>query len=382
MKSNRIVSMVLVASLLTLTACGREESSSANAKSISEAIASIEDGNVALSGALPSKQEEQVGLAQGRFSAGCVSNVSKKNSENPSESVTACAGTTAAATDCGNAVPTSDEKVVPYSQNWPHISSYVGDGNGPGMKIRDDFDYSYYLPSNGSWDRVYAVTASNGIQIKTLSYYAHSEGVGDFIEYDPIPDGNGRDMEPNTPYMIAFNEIKAEYLGIPVQNNTASEAATLPYTSTMRTSFDVEDPTLLAFKEAVDRKRAEADSREYIDRSEYKDFINDQLDLFYDGICEIDRTGKILWWFRYLDDHWELWLWVNPVEYQWAAIKNILHYISPDGDSIYDAIYDDFYVASYENPIEDWGSYWPIGNSYVMADPDCIGTDHATWYFK
>ena len=261
------------------------------------------------------------------------------------------------------------------ANGWPVISGYKGDGNGPGLAWRDDYDYVNDKNIQGNFNDIIAFTASNGVTIKVVVSYN-----GDTPIYWPISDGKGKDLEPNSAWNKAINE--AMYGPNGAYNATdlsANVNATLPNTSYKRTSIDPNDSQVAAYKQAYDYKRSTCDGGTYYPRP--AGTINDSIFFFTDGVGEYDKKGVALWEFRNTGSYWSLVIYQNPAEYQWSGIKEVLEYLSPDGAALYAGIYDDFYVASYDNPIEAYDSWWPCGNSQIMS-PDNRNAGHCDYYFK
>ena len=259
---------------------------------------------------------------------------------------------------------------------WP-IIEYNGsaDGKGPGLAWRDDYDYVNDKNIQGNFNDIIAFTASNGVTIKVVVSYN-----GDTPIYWPISDGKGKDLEPNSAWNKAINE--AMYGPNGAYNATdlsANVNATLPNTSYKRTSIDPNDSQVAAYKQAYDYKRSTCDGGTYYPRP--AGTINDSIFFFTDGVGEYDKKGVALWEFRNTGSYWSLVIYQNPAEYQWSGIKEVLEYLSPDGAALYAGIYDDFYVASYDNPIEAYDSWWPCGNSQIMS-PDNRNAGHCDYYFK
>lgn len=258
---------------------------------------------------------------------------------------------------------------------WPIISGYTGaDGNGPGLAWRDDYDYANDVNIQGNFNDIIAFTASNGVTIKVVVTYN-----GDTPIYWPISDGIGKDLEPNSGWMKANNE--ALYGANGAYNKidfSANITATLPNTTSKRTSIDPNDPQVVTYKQAYDFKRSTCDGGTYYPRP--AGTINDSLFFFTDGVGEYDKKAVALWEFRYTGSYWSLTLYLNPAEYQWSGIREILEYLSPDGAELYNVIYTDCYTGS--EVIQEWDTWWQVGNSQIyQPNPDAVNRI-LTYYFK
>lgn len=260
---------------------------------------------------------------------------------------------------------------------WP-IIEYNGsaDGKGPGLAWVKGYDYlAKEEIMGGTYDGIVAFTASNGVTIKAVLY--HSPDGQEM--YEPIRgDAKGKDLEPNSPWMVAVKEAQATSWA--AEDLSANVNATLPNTSYKRNSIDPNDASVVAYKQAYDYKRATVRGGTYY-QPNASNVINDSIFFFTDGVGEYDSKGNPLWEFRNTGSYWSLTIYQNPAEYQWSGIKEVLEYLSPDGAALYAAIYDDWYYASYDNPIEDIGSWWPCGGSQIMR-PDTQNAGYGLYYFK
>ena len=375
MKKAISISILLISSLFVFAACGKIESAAVKTDETEVADETTENVVVDNSSSDIDVAEEEVGVGDVVTIEPNLTPLAgdlKKNKEVTTE--------VKADTKSTDTTPKTTK-----SGKWEYITGYKGDGYGPGNKIRTDFDYAMVAddfvdnPVEVWNNHVVMVTASNGVSVKAL-HYTSPDGVQD--DYYPLCDGEGKDIEPNSPFMVAWNEIMS--ISWDGQNQSsdfsASPEAVLPVTSFKRTSLDVNDSSLQSFKLAMDKKRAQAQGIEYHDKSQYN-MVNDQVDVFYDGIMEMDAYGGILWQFRWVGDHWELKIEQNPAEYQWAAIKNVLHYLSPDGDALYAGIYNDFYIADDNDPILEFDSWWPVAGSQIYQ-PDLPNVGYCLYYFK
>ena len=382
MKKSISISILLISSLFVFAACGKTESAAVKTDETEEPAVVAEVADETTENVVVDNSSSDIDVAEEEVGVGDVVTIEpnltplagdlKKNKEVTTE--------VKADTKSTDTTPKTTK-----SGKWEYITGYKGDGYGPGNKIRTDFDYAMLIndfvtdnPEEVWNNKGVIVTASNGVSIKAL-HYTSPDGVQD--DYFPLCDGEGKDLEPNSPFMVAVNEFR--YLSWDGQSQvsdfSASPDAVLPVTSFKKTSLDVNDASLQSFKLAMDKKRAQAQGIEYHDKSQYN-MVNDQVDVFYDGIMEMDRYGGIIWQFRWVGDHWELKIEQNPPEYQWAAIKNVLHYLSPDGDDLYQLFYDDFYTGRGDAmpTFDDWYSY--SGSQVLRVDTYNMG--YCIWSFK
>ena len=261
---------------------------------------------------------------------------------------------------------------------WP-IIEYNGsaDGKGPGLAWVKGYDYlANENIMGGTYDGVVAFTASNGVTIKAVLY--HSPDGQEM--YEPIRgDAKGKDLEPNSPWMVAVKEAQATSWA--AEDLSANVNATLPNTSYKRNSIDPNDASVVAYKQAYDYKRATVNGGTYY-QPNASNVINDSIFFFTDGVGEYDSKGNPLWEFRNTGSYWSLTIYQNPAEYQWSGIKEVIEYLSPDGAALYNGIYDDMYYASDADPIEDFNQWYPVGGSQIYQPSADVTGGYWTYYFK
>ena len=261
---------------------------------------------------------------------------------------------------------------------WPIIeyNESVANGNGSGLAWVKGVDYLAKNPSlNGSYDGVVAFTASNGVTIKAVLYHS-PDGQEAYV---PITgDAFGKDLEPNSPWSVAAKEAQEPFGG--KEDLSANVNATLPNTSYKRNSIDPNDSSVVEYKKAYDYKRATINGGTYY-QPNASNVIIDSIFFFTDGVGEYDKKGNPLWEFRNTGSYWSLTIYQNPAEYQWSGIKEVLEYLSPDGAALYSAIYDDWYYASYDNPIEDFNNWYTVGGSQIYNE-DTQGAGYGVYRFK
>ena len=259
---------------------------------------------------------------------------------------------------------------------WP-IIEYNGsaDGKGPGLAWVKGYDYlANENVMGGTYDGVVAFTASNGVTIKAVLYHSPDGQEG----YVPIRgDAKGKDLEPNSPWMVAVKEAQATSWA--AEDLSANVNATLPNTSYKRNSIDPNDASVVAYKQAYDYKRATVRGGTYY-QPNASNVINDSIFFFTDGVGEYDSKGNPLWEFRNTGSYWSLTIYQNPAEYQWSGIKEVLEYLSPDGASLYNEIYSACYTGP--NIIETYDDWYNIGGSQISIPDRGAGTGSTVFYFK
>lgn len=290
------------------------------------------------------------------------------------------------------------------NRNWGTPQEYNGDpeGRGPGRIIVKGFAYDY-LPGGFYWEGEY-YKASNGVEVKVLNVGKY-RGV---VEYIVVEDGKGKDLEPNSPFIAACVEAK----GSDIKYYQTDFIETLPPASCKRTNIDYLNATVVAYKNAYDKKismlngytygygtemeellqtnvevqRFYAEHPEFLEN--YYNFkpwepgqpINMTLVIAYDGVAEHDELGAIWWEILRRDDYWVLSLYAPPASYRWDGIHQFLRYLSPDGDALYDVIYQQYYFES--DLIPDYNTWCPIGNSQIYLNKDSYSLGFVEFYFK
>ena len=244
-----------------------------------------------------------------------------------------------------------------------------GTGRGPGANFRKGHDYENHEVAGGkvlgelNWWELTTWTASNGVVLKVLPA---DQG---FPNGASIIDGCGLDNVPGSDFLLAVAEClgTGEHWGEGTDMSyqmTVVPVSQIPAASAKRTSIDVNDATLLGYKanyESIMNSAGGIDG----------DFL-----ITSNSVAHRSIGGGDVWVISY-DSGMGAWkVRINassPYQYTWDGIKNILKYVNPDGEALYNAIYDDFYVASYDNPIEAYDSWWPCGNSQIYSTGDTPG---------
>ena len=263
--------------------------------------------------------------------------------------------------------PNAEGGFIPNNTHgWPVISGYVGTGEGPGAAWRADFNYRDNTdaanhadandPNSNQWDWVTIVTASNGVKVKCFEM---TNG------YLIINDGAGKDLEPNSKWMAALREIQAGGDTETINYWNSSSGATLPTTSFKRTSIDTGDASIVAFKQAFEAyaKQITADA---------------QLVTNANGFQFIDANYNTFWSITYDGSKWVVQINSRPATRSWEAMKEILHYVNPDGDSLYNVIYTDCYTGS--EVIQEYDNWYAVGSAQIYQPDNAPG--QAIYYFN
>ena len=270
--------------------------------------------------------------------------------------------------------PNAEGGYIPNNTHgWPVISNYTGSGRGPGEAWVGSCNYPYITnvksddPNSNEWDWVTIVTASNGVKVKC---FEATNSSGNPI-YIPINDGTGADLQtnPNSPWMDAIMEIGTGGDAETTNYWNSSSGATLPTTSFKRNSIDASDANVVAFKQTFEA---------------YASQITDspQLVVNASGFAFYDVSGKCYWSITHDGSEWVVRLNMSPATRSWEAMKEIMHYVSPSGDALYAGIYDDFYIASEADPIENFNQWYPVGSAEIYQ-PDLGGNaGYALYYFR
>jgi len=263
--------------------------------------------------------------------------------------------------------PNAEGGFIPNNTHgWPVISGYVGTGEGPGAAWRADFNYRDNTdaanhadandPNSNQWDWVTIVTASNGVKVKCFEM---TNG------YLIINDGAGKDLEPNSKWMAALLEIGTGGETEAINYWNSSSGATLPTTSFKRTSIDTGDTSVVAFKQTFEAyaKQLTADA---------------QLVTNANGFQFIDANYNTFWSITYDGSKWVVQINSRPATRSWEAMKEILHYVNPDGDSLYNVIYTDCYTGS--EVIQEYDNWYAVGSAQIYQPDNASG--QAIYYFN
>lgn len=271
-------------------------------------------------------------------------------------------------------VPTTAPATTTTTSNsWGTPQEYHGDpeGKGPGRIIVKGFDYNDFFDGY-SWKGEYW-TASNGVEIKIVSVTDYTGGTGRV----PVPDGKGKDNEPNSPYQIAM----AEAAGDNVNKFNADLNVTLPLATYKRAEIDINDANIVAYRNAYDYKLYSINGQSDLYKPyQYGDPVNQRLAMASDGVAEFDKVGGKFWHIRRVNDYWEVRINGNLAEFRWDGIHQVLRYLSPDGDSLYQLIYEDFYTGR-QDIMPEYDEWYSYQNSQVMIH-DTEQGGYVIYYFK
>lgn len=251
---------------------------------------------------------------------------------------------------------------------------YNGDpeGRGPGRIIVKGFNYNDIFDdgSETAWEGEYW-TASNGVELKILRVEGRETGM------IAISDGKGKDIEFNSPYMVAVAEAE----GIDLNKYVADLNVTIPLASYKRTEIDINDADLVAYRDAYDYKLyANKGIAEYYTPYQYGEQVNLRFAVASDGISEFDSVGGIFWSVIRVSDYWEVKLNCVPEEFRWDGIHQVLRYLSPDGDALYQLIYEDCYTGRID-VLPEYDEWYSYENSQVMVH-DTEKAGYVIYYFK
>ena len=250
-----------------------------------------------------------------------------------------------------------------------------GTGRGPGANFRKGHDYENHEVAGGkvlgelNWWELTTWTASNVVVLKVLPA---DQG---FPNGAPIIDGCGLDNVPGSDFLLAVAEClgQGERWGEGTDMSyqmTVVPVSQIPAASAKRTSIDVNDATLLGYK------------ANYESIMNNTGVISGDFIITSNSVAHRALDGGDIWVISY-DSGMGAWkVRINsssPYQYTWDGIKNILKYVNPDGEALYNVIYEDFYVGS--EAIQEWDSWWPVANSYIYQ-PDNTGLGYAAYYVK
>jgi len=278
-----------------------------------------------------------------------------------------------------------DDNAKIRALKFPTLSgTYHGNGNGPGANWRSDFDYANLnvgdtrddLWALKYWDdlpdRLTTFTASNGVTIKVCTNLTAENAVA---QYFPIIDGEGADLLPGSPYIIAVDE--AMY----ARGESMSKALNsdldfvMPVTSVKRTSIDVSDPNLASLKASMDASFSQAEGG--YGNFEFMYYQSDAMYLREGSTngtpIQIERIG----------DYWQVTMRVNPAKNLWSWLKNCLNFLTPDSAHVYQFIYDTAYGidSAYNSDAIVANTWYSFGNSQVYI-VDTTGMGQMIYRFK
>ncbi|MCR4798040.1 MAG: hypothetical protein K5853_06270 [Lachnospiraceae bacterium] len=263
----------------------------------------------------------------------------------------------------------------------------TGTGKGPGANFIKGVDYenigmsSRHSLGDINWWELTTWTADNGVVLKVVpADSGYPYGVV------PVVDGCGLDLIPGSPFMIAVSECRgdAEIWGKKKNDlkflkkvQTQVPKSQIRAASKKKKSIDVNNAALIAYKE------------DYESIMNSTGVIEGDLLIYDDVVMHRDIGGANYWLIKY-DKKKKAWMLQINVAfgymYEWDGIRNMLKYISPDGEALYDTVYDDFYLASRDNPIEEYDKWFRCGKKAKIkrATEDAYGFKFrgAVYYIK
>lgn len=370
-----IIGVVLILLITVLSACSKE---STDNDAVEVANASIEESSEELVTPEPTKEPVTTESPIETFEP---EEVTPEPTETPIKEPTS---TEAPNTTNPDKETDNTEKVTPEPtkeplventettkpSSWGTHQEYNGDpeGRGPGRIIVKGFNYNDFQ-GGLTWEGEYW-TASNGVELKVVLVEGRATGM------IPVPDGKGKDNEPTSPFQIAI----AECLGEDLNKYAANLNVTIPLTSYKRTEIDINDADLVAYRDAYDFKLySNSGMAAYYTPYEYGDPINLRFAVASDGISEFDQVGGIFWSVISMGDYWEVKINAMPAEFRWDGIHQVLRYLSPDGDALYEVIYEDCYVGS--PVILEYEEWFAVGNSQIYQE-DTENLGYMIYRFK
>lgn len=378
-----VVGAIMLLLVAILAACSKDNTDNVEAAGITEDVNTVEIDE-AMSGDTPLEQDtKDIAENETEQAESEEANTEEPDTEEPdaeesdteetvAEEPTENTETSAESTNTETTEPTANGTITTVS-NWGTPQEYNGDpeGKGPGRIIVKGYDYDNVW-GDMTWKGEYW-TASNGVEIKIISVIDHTGGTGMF----PVPDGVGKDNEPTSPFQIAM----AEASGVDIYGYNADLNITLPLATYKRTDIDINDANIVAYRNAYDYKLCVVNGLPDSYRSyQYGDPVNMRLAFASDGVAEFDEVGARFWEIFRKNDYWEVRLNANPAEFRWDGIHQILRYLSPDGDSLYQLFYDDWYFGRFD-VLPEYDEWYSYQNSQVMVkDTENLG--YGIYYFK
>ena len=239
------------------------------------------------------------------------------------------------------------EVKVPSSYSLPYIVNGVdirdGDFNKDG--VNDNFGNTWY--EGKTW------TASNGVVLRIADGYTWNHPQAVFIV-------GTENLEPNSDFMKAYDEFTGE---ISLKQISAADLPLVNLATSKQTSINRNDPSFIAYKAAFDPLWSYQVGASYTSLS--------QLQVLEDGIGLLEMlTCGYIWEMHYdsANGYWKLILKSNMTELEWNSIRNSLRMITPDGETVYNEIYYQFYYDSDTFP--DYDMWIMLGNTEVMIPSD------------
>ena len=234
------------------------------------------------------------------------------------------------------------------------------------------------LENHPEWTMKRTWTASNGVVLKIRDKYSHWDfennmaaratyGASEVIIFD------GQDLRPGSAFMAAVTEFQygtgaheggAEVFMIspkdlPLVDTPATKQTSAPKTDSWNTYVEAFNP--LWKLQSTGNANA----------------TGGNLSNYGTGIGLMGGSvSTYLWNLDWTGDCWKLTIRTNPTELQWNSIRNSLRNVSPDGDALYYAFYDEAYGS--KAVFSSYDTWVNIGGSQAMS---CV-SDFQYYYFK
>lgn len=259
-------------------------------------------------------------------------------------------------------------------------SSEVYNGNAADME-------TLYQENLHKWTTGTVWTASNGVSIKINDAWAdaikaNNDGTPAAVWYED-PD---IDPTPNSPYMNALNEFiygdEAYLNGTDRWNSEVVDVSKLPDIplATSKQTSVVETDESRAYEDAFDVMYGFQISGKWESNPAYL------LQFGYSGgkgIGLVAGAAGYIWTIEYNGSEWVVTINRNLSELQWDALHNSLRLLSPDGDAIYNAVYEQFYYGA--DWIVDYNGWYivPNANSEICVPGlNAEGLGYAEYHFR
>ena len=249
----------------------------------------------------------------------------------------------AEATDTSKSIPDTSNVnyALPYIVNGIDIRSGDTDGDG----VSNNHQNTWY--DGKTW------TASNGIVLRIADGFDIQPGYANV--YSVFTDGT-ENREPGSDFMIAFDE----YTGRQSARISASDLPDIATPSSLLTSINKNDASLLAYKAGFDplwQTQNNSTASELIVFGQGSGI----------GLLSTLGTAGYMWEMEYDsgNGYWVLELKSNYTELIWDSIRNSIRLVCPDGEAVYQEIYKQCYS---DNPtFPEYDMWVNIGSTEVMA---------------
>ena len=221
-----------------------------------------------------------------------------------------------------------------------------------------------YQDARNSWTKKATWTASNGVVIKINDAWADivtsgklkGGGSGAAIYYDGT-----EDLAPNSDFMNAYNEFiysDEAYLNGTDRFNPAivdiSKLPDVPCASSKQTSIP-DSADFENYKSAFNEMYGFQVSGKWGANPAYC------LQNYRSGVGLVSMANHYIMTLKYNGSEWVITIKINPSELQWDALHNSIRLVSPDGDAVYDAVFN---VTYYDVPwILDYDGWYSIPNT-------------------